>query len=154
MQYSEVISFFLFDVGRGYSAGSPSNRRYFVQRPFGSTIHLSLSYALGKLNNKLAQLQRPHVLVIDEAGHLPLDRADANRIFQVVNRRYIRGSTIITSNKTVGEWADTFGDEALAAAILDRLLHDAEVLAINGPSYRLKGRLDALKRPATDAATA
>src|SRR5512144_124651 len=73
--------------------------------------------ALGKLNSKLAQLQRPHVLVIDEAGYLPLDRAD------------------------------TFGDEALAAAILDRLLHDAEVLAINGPSYRLKGRLDALRGP-------
>ncbi|MGH3427925.1 MAG: IS21-like element helper ATPase IstB [Mycobacteriales bacterium] len=103
--------------------------------------------ALGKLSTKLAQLQRPHVLVIDEAGYLPLDRADANRVFQVVNRRYTRASTIITSNKAVGEWADTFGDEALAAAILDRLLHDAEVLAINGPSYRLKGRLDALKRP-------
>jgi DNA replication protein DnaC len=104
--------------------------------------------ALGKLSNKLAQLQRPHVLVIDEAGYLPLDRADANRIFQVVNRRYTRASTIITSNKTVSEWADTFGDEALAAAILDRLLHDAEVLAINGPSYRLKGRLEHLKTPA------
>jgi DNA replication protein DnaC len=110
--------------------------------------------ALGKLSNKLAQLQRPHLLLIDEAGYLPLDHADANRIFQLVNRRYTRGSTIITSNKTVGEWADTFGDEALAAAILDRLLHDAEVLAINGPSYRLKGRLDQLKAPAADAPTA
>lgn len=103
--------------------------------------------ALSKLSNKLAQLQRPHLLLIDEAGYLPLDSADANRIFQVVNRRYTRGSTIVTSNKTVGEWAQTFGDEALAAAILDRLLHDAEVLAINGPSYRLKGRLDALRQP-------
>jgi DNA replication protein DnaC len=73
--------------------------------------------ALGKLNNKLAPLQRPHLLVIDEAGYLQLDRADANRIFGVVNRRYTRGSTIITSNETVGEWADTFCDEALAAAI-------------------------------------
>jgi DNA replication protein DnaC len=100
--------------------------------------------ALGKLPSKLAQLQRP----LDEAGYLPLDRADANRVFQVVNRRYTRGSTIVTSNKTVAEWADTFGDEALAAAILDRLLHDAEVLTINGPSYRLKGRLDALRQPA------
>jgi DNA replication protein DnaC len=106
--------------------------------------------ALGKLNNKLAQLQRPHVLVIDEAGYLPLDRADANRIFGVVNRRYTRGSTIITSNETVGEWADTFGDKALAAAILDRLLHDAEVLAINGPSYRLEGRLDTLRSQPLD----
>lgn len=104
--------------------------------------------ALGKLASKLAQLQRPQLLVIDEAGYVPLERADANRIFQVVNRRYMRASTIITSNKSVAEWAETFGDEALAAAILDRLLHDAEVLAINGPSYRLKGRLQQLRRDA------
>lgn len=100
--------------------------------------------ALGKLPSQLTQLQRPHLLILDEAGYLPLDRADANRLFQVVNRRYTRGSTIVTSNKAVGEWAQTFGDEVLAAAILDRLLHDAEVLSINGPSYRLKGRLEAL----------
>jgi DNA replication protein DnaC len=61
-----------------------------------------------------------------------IDRADANRVFQIVNRRYTRGSTIVTSNKTVSEWADTFGDEALAAAILDRLLHYAEVLTTVG----------------------
>lgn len=103
--------------------------------------------ALGKLAGKLSQLQRPHLLILDEAGYLPLDRADANRLFQVVNRRYTRGSTIVTSNKAVGEWAQTFGDEVLAAAILDRLLHDAEVLTINGPSYRLKGRLQALSQP-------
>lgn len=108
--------------------------------------------ALGKLANSLAHIQRPHLLVIDEAGYLPLERADANRIFQVVNRRYTRGSTILTSNKNVSEWAETFGDDALAAAILDRLLHDAEVLTINGPSYRLKDRLDALKRPPSRAA--
>ena len=60
----------------------------------------------------------------------------------------------MTSNKTVSEWAETFGDQALAAAILDRLLHDAEVLAINGPSYRLKGRLDALHRAADSPNTA
>jgi len=54
-----------------------------------------------KLSNKLAQLQRPHLLIIDEAGYVPLESADANRVFQVVNRRYTRGSTIVTSNKTV-----------------------------------------------------
>jgi DNA replication protein DnaC len=102
--------------------------------------------ALGKLPNQLAQLQRPHLLAINEAGYLPLDRADANRLFQVVNRRYTRASTIITSNKTIAEWAETFGDEVLAAAIIDRLLHDGEVLAINGPSYRLKGRLKQLRQ--------
>jgi DNA replication protein DnaC len=86
----------------------------------------------------------------DEAGYLPLDRADANRIFEVVNRRCTRASTIITSNETVGAWADTFGDEAPAAAILDRPVHDTEVLAINGPSYRLNGCLAQLKAPAPD----
>jgi DNA replication protein DnaC len=101
--------------------------------------------------SKLAQLQRPQLLIVDEAGYLKLDSADANRVFQVVNRRYTRGSTIVTSNTTVGECARAFGDEALAAAILDRLLHDAEVLAIDGPSYRLKGRLDALRLAASGA---
>lgn len=106
--------------------------------------------ALGKLHSKLTQLQRPHLLLLDEAGYLPLDRADANRLFQVISRRYTRASTIVTSNKAVNEWAQTFGDEVLAAAILDRLLHDAEVLTINGPSYRLKGRLEALGRQDDD----
>jgi DNA replication protein DnaC len=103
---------------------------------------------LGKLKPKLAHLQRPQLLILDEAGFLPLDRTDANRLLQVVSRRYTRGSTIVTSNKSASEWAELFGDEVLAAAILDRLLHDAEVLTINGPSYRLKGRLDQLRATA------
>ena len=101
--------------------------------------------ALGKLRQRLAQLQRPQLLILDEAGFLPLDRPDANRLFQVVSRRYTRGSTIVTSNKSASELSELFGDEVLAAAILDRLLHDAEVLTINGPSYRLKGRLEQLR---------
>lgn len=108
--------------------------------------------ALGKLKPRLSHLQRPQLLILDEAGFLPLDRADANRLFQVVNRRYTRGSTIVTSNKSVSEWAELFGDEVLAAAILDRLLHDAEVLTINGPSYRLKGRLEELRASDPEAA--
>lgn len=104
--------------------------------------------ALARLPAKLAQLQRPHLLVIDEVGFTALEREDANRVFQAINRRYTRGSIVLTSNKTVAEWASLFGEEALAAAILDRLLHDAEVLAINGPSYRLKGRLDELRATA------
>lgn len=100
--------------------------------------------ALGKLGQKLAYFQRAHLLICDEVSYSSLDRADANRFFQLVNRRYTRGSMIVTSNKSVAEWAELFGEEALAAAILDRLLHDAEVLTINGPSYRLRGRLDGL----------
>lgn len=106
--------------------------------------------ALGKLGTKLAYFQRAHLLICDEVSYSSLDRGDANRFFQLVNRRYTRGSMIVTSNKSVGEWAQLFGEEALAAAILDRLLHDAEVLTINGPSYRLRGRLEVLGAGATE----
>jgi DNA replication protein DnaC len=89
---------------------------------------------LGTLRNKLAHYQRPHVLIVDEVGYMRLEHADANRFFQLINRRYTRSSMIVTSNKRVSEWAELFGDEVQAVAILDRLLHDAEVLIINGPS--------------------
>jgi DNA replication protein DnaC len=95
---------------------------------------------LGNLRQKLSHYQRAHLLICDEVGYLPLEPADANRFFQLINRRYTRSSTIVTSNKRVSEWGALFGDEVLAAAILDRLLHDAEVLTINGPSWRLRGR--------------
>ena len=97
---------------------------------------------LGTLRNKLAHYQRPHVLIVDEVGYLRLEHADANRFFQLINRRYTRSSMIITSNRRVSEWAELFGDEVQAVAILDRLLHDAEILTINGPSWRLRGRGD------------
>jgi DNA replication protein DnaC len=101
---------------------------------------------LGKLREKLAHYQRPQLLICDEVGYLPLEREDANRFFQLVNRRYTKGSMVVTSNKRVSEWAELFSEEVLAAAILDRLLHDAEVLTINGPSYRLRGRLEVLRK--------
>lgn len=106
---------------------------------------------LGSLRQKLSHYQRPQLLVCDEVGYLPLEQADANRFFQLINRRYTRSSTIVTSNKRVSEWAKLFGDEVLAAAILDRLLHDAEVLTINGPSWRLRGRGDIFEREPRDA---
>jgi IstB-like ATP binding protein len=73
--------------------------------------------------------------------HLPLARADANMVFQLIARRYERGSILATSNKAFSEWGQVFGDDVLASAILDRLLHHCEVISINGPSYRLKDRL-------------
>jgi DNA replication protein DnaC len=89
---------------------------------------------LGNLRQKLSHYQRLHLLICDEVGYLPLEPADANRSFQLINRRYTRCSMIVTSNKRVSEWAARFVDEILLAAILDRLLHDAEVLTINDPS--------------------
>ena len=80
-----------------------------------------------------------HVLVIDELGFQAFDRRDAHRLFQLVNFRYERASTIITSNKSITEWpAMLAGDESLATAILDRLLHHCHVLQMDGPSYRLR----------------
>jgi DNA replication protein DnaC len=90
---------------------------------------------------KLQTYLKPAVLVLDEVGYLPLSRAEGNMVFQLVSRRYERGSIILTSNKTFGEMGQVFGDEVLATAILDRLLHHAEVISINGPSYRLKDRI-------------
>jgi DNA replication protein DnaC len=78
--------------------------------------------------------------VVDEVGYQPLERAEANLVFQVISKRYEKGSIILTSNKTFSEWGQVFGDEVLATAILDRLLHH------NGPSYRLKNRLAAIEQ--------
>ncbi|HSW48869.1 MAG TPA: IS21-like element helper ATPase IstB [Bryobacteraceae bacterium] len=79
------------------------------------------------------------VLIIDELGFQAMDKADAHRFFRLINYRYERGSTILTSNKSIREWPEMFaGDEALATAILDRLLHHCHVVSIDGKSYRLK----------------
>jgi DNA replication protein DnaC len=97
--------------------------------------------AIGKLDWQMRTYLRPALLVLDEVGYLPLDRADANRIFQLIARRYEKGSIIITSNKAFSEWGQVFTDEVLATAILDRFLHHCHVISINGPSWRLKDRL-------------
>ncbi|MDP9850301.1 IS21-like element helper ATPase IstB [Streptosporangium lutulentum] len=102
---------------------------------------LKAADAIGRLASKLRTYLRPHVLVLDEVGYLPLGRDEANLVFQMISKRYEKGSIILTSNKAFSEWGQVFGDEVLATAILDRLLHHCEVLAINGPSYRLKNRL-------------
>ena len=101
---------------------------------------LRTATALGRFPKKLQTYLRPAVLVLDEVGYLPLDREAANMVFQVISRRYEKGSVILTSNKAFSEWGAVFSDDVLATAILDRLLHHCDVLAINGPSYRLKDR--------------
>jgi DNA replication protein DnaC len=102
---------------------------------------LKLAEAAGRYPKKLQTYLRPAVLVVDEVGYLPLSRTEANMVFQLISRRYERGSTIITSNKSFAEWGQVLGDDVLATAILDRLLHHCHVIAINGPSYRLKDRV-------------
>ncbi|MEV7282407.1 IS21-like element helper ATPase IstB [Streptomyces sp. NPDC093111] len=112
--------------------------------------NLKAAEAAGRLTNKLGTYLRPGVLVVDEVGYQPLERAEANLVFQVISKRYEKGSIILTSNKTFSEWGQVFGDDVLATAILDRLLHHCEV-TINGPSYRLKNRIKAIEQD-TDVA--
>ena len=83
----------------------------------------------------------PRLLVIDELGYLPFGREEANLMFQVIAKRYERGSIIITSNLAFSDWATTLADDAtLTAALLDRLLHHGHIVSIRGDSYRLKDK--------------
>jgi len=103
----------------------------------------------GHLEERLTQLTKPKLLIIDELGYLPFERRAAHLLFQLVNRRYERGSMILTSNQPVGNWGEVFGDAVLATAILDRLLHHSHVITIKGESYRLREKRKAgLLRPA------
>ena len=92
------------------------------------------------LDKRFRTYLKPRVLVIDEMGYLPLDREGANLLFQLVARRYERGSILLTSNKSYGDWGNFLGDSVIAAAILDRLLHHSVTVNIRGESYRLRGR--------------
>ena len=90
-----------------------------------------------RLRRKLQTFNKPHVLIIDELGYLPLGRNDANLFFQLVSSRYEGGSIILTSNKSYLDWGSLFPDEGIAAATLDRLLHYSKTIKISGQSYRL-----------------
>lgn len=92
----------------------------------------------GTLQEKLTEFTKPRLLIVDELGYLPFERRAAHLFFQLVNRRYEKGSLLITTNQRVSEWGTVFGDEVLATAILDRLLHHSHTLMITGESYRLR----------------
>jgi DNA replication protein DnaC len=92
----------------------------------------------GNLADKLTEYSKPRLLIIDELGYLPFERRAAHLFFQLVNRRYEKGSLLVTTNQRVSDWGIVFGDEVLATAILDRLLHHSHTLMITGESYRLR----------------
>jgi DNA replication protein DnaC len=102
----------------------------------------------GRLDAELDRLQRIPVLIIDEVGYIPFDPQAANLMFMLISRRYERASVIVTSNKPFSGWGEIFGDDVVAAAMIDRLVHHAEILALKGDSYRLKDR--DLARPPAD----
>jgi DNA replication protein DnaC len=109
----------------------------------------------GRLEERLAQLSKPKLLIVDEFGYLPLEPQAAHLFFALVSRRYERGSMMVTSNRSVNEWGSVLNDPVVATAILDRLLHHSHVLTIRGDSYRLreKRRSGLLKATTATAST-
>jgi DNA replication protein DnaC len=99
---------------------------------------LAKAHADGRLEERLGFFAKPKLLVVDELGYLPFETNAAHLFFQLVSRRYERGSMLLTSNRSVGEWGTVFGDPVVATAILDRLLHHSQVVTIRGDSYRLR----------------
>jgi len=94
------------------------------------------------LRQELKRYTRPDLLIIDELGYLPIDKLGGDLLFQVFSDRYERGSVVITTNKIYKHWSSIFNNDAtLTSAVLDRLLHHAETLIIEGPSYRMKDRI-------------
>jgi len=96
------------------------------------------AHAEGRLEERLGFYSKPKLLIVDELGYLPFEPNAAHLFFQLVSRRYERGSLLLTSNRSVGEWGTVFGDPVVATAILDRLLHHSQVVTIRGDSFRLR----------------
>lgn len=104
--------------------------------------HLSEAQTNHRLKTELKKYLAPRLLVLDEIGYLPIDKLGADLLFQVISGRYEKGSTILTTNKAFKQWPSIFNnDSTLASAVLDRLLHHAETVVIDGKSYRMKDQL-------------
>jgi len=101
---------------------------------------LADAHTAGRLQTELIRLGRYPLVVVDEVGYIPFEPEAANLFFQLVSNRYERASLIVTSNKPFGRWGEVFGDDVVAAAMIDRLVHHAEVVGLKGDSYRLKDR--------------
>ena len=107
---------------------------------------IAAAQATGSIKREMSKYLKPSILVIDELGYLPIDKFGADCLFQVISGRYERNSTIITTNRAFKNWAEIFNnDSVITSALLDRLLHHAETVLIEGKSYRMKDQIDNLK---------
>ena len=101
---------------------------------------LSEAHARGRLAGELTRLRRYGLIIVDEVGYLPFEQDAANLFFQLVSSRYEHASLILTSNLPFSSWGGVFGDQVVAAAMIDRIVHHADVIALKGASYRLRDR--------------
>ena len=107
------------------------------------------AHEAARLNAELHRLRRYRLIIIDEIGYIPFDQHAANLFFQLISSRYEQGSVLATSNMPFGRWGEVFGDDVVAAAMIDRLVHHAEVLTTTGDSYRTRSRRELLKKNPT-----
>lgn len=101
---------------------------------------LTEAHDRGRLAAELTRLRRYGLIIVDEVGYLPFEQDAANLFFQLVSSRYEHASLILTSNLPFSSWASVFGDQVVAAAMIDRIVHHADVIALKGASYRLRDR--------------
>jgi DNA replication protein DnaC len=124
-------------IGLGVIAAR-SGHRVLFNTATGWVSHLTQAHQRNELDKELARLRRYGLIIIDEVGYLPFDPDAANLFFQLVSSRYEHASLILTSNLAFSAWGGVFGDQAVAAAMIDRIVHHADVLTLKGASYRLK----------------
>lgn len=104
---------------------------------------LTAAQLAGRLKQELKKYTKPELLILDELGYLPIDKAGADLLFQVISLRYEQGALVITSNRAFKDWPEIFNNDAtLTSAMLDRLLHHAETIVIEGKSYRMKDQIE------------
>ncbi|MCF8025581.1 MAG: IS21-like element helper ATPase IstB, partial [Desulfobacteraceae bacterium] len=104
---------------------------------------LTAAQSAGRLKQELKKYTKPAILILDELGYLPIDKAGADLLFQVISLRYEQGALVITSNRAFKDWPEIFNNDAtLTSAMLDRLLHHAETIVIEGKSYRMKNQIE------------
>ena len=119
-------------------AAAQSGRRVYYGTLADLITSLEEAQQAGRLTQRLKTLIFPSVLVVDEIGYLPISRTGAMLFFQLMSRRYETGATILTSNKGFEEWGEVFGDDVMAGALIDRLVHHCHIVNIRGNSYRLR----------------
>jgi DNA replication protein DnaC len=137
-------------------AAAQSGRRVYYGTLSELVTSLEEARAAGALKRRLAVLAAPSLLVVDEIGYLPVSPTGAMLFFQLMSRRYERASTVMTSNKGFEEWGEVLGDEVMAAALIDRVLHHCHIVNIRGNSYRMRQHTEvwrALRQDAEGAAT-
>lgn len=126
-------------------AAAKFGRRVYYSTLADLVTNLEEAQAAGTLKRRLSVLTHPSLMVIDEIGYIPISQPGAMLFFQLMSRRYEHASTILTSNKSFDAWGEVLGDEVMAAALIDRVLHHCHIVNIRGNSYRMRHHTEVWK---------